>query len=163
MKFLFTFVVLLVLVIQNQSFANSKGQKLFEEMEKAYSDMKVRSWLPTSMAGRGSKGSAFYQWVINSKNNKDIEQGMKSLNAMSASCFEVVILFSLRGPEFSSNSSLNMLNFLLLSLAIKYEILAIFSDKGDNIGKFLYIIFTFGKFFFILRISLCAFLQYEQL
>ena len=101
MKFLFTFVVLLVLVIQNQSFANSKGQKLFEEMEKDYSDMKVRSWLPTSMAGRGSKGSAFYQWVINSKNNKDIEQGMKSLNTMSASCFEVVILFSLRAKIVS--------------------------------------------------------------
>ncbi len=101
MKFLFNFMLLLVLTFQNQSFANSKGQKLFEEMEKDYSDMKIRSWLPTSMAGRGSKGSAFYQWVISSKNKKDIEQGMKSLDTMSASCFEVVILFSLRAKIVS--------------------------------------------------------------
>ena len=50
-----------------------------------------------------------------------------------------------------------------LFLAMKYEILANFSDKGDNIGKFLYIILTFGKSFFIFKMSLCAFLQYEQL
>ena len=77
MKFFFIYTPLLLLIFLNQSFANSKGRMLFEEMEKDYTDMKVRSWLPTSMAGRGSKGSAFYQWVIGSKNKQDIEKGIQ--------------------------------------------------------------------------------------
>ena len=101
MKFFFIYTPLLLLIFFNQSFANSKGQLLFEEMEKDYTDMKVRSWLPTSMAGRGSKGSAFYQWVIGSKNKQDIEKGIQRLDTMSASCFEVVILFSLRSKIVS--------------------------------------------------------------
>ena len=66
-------------------------------MEKDYSKMISRSWMPTSMAGGGFKKEAlFYQWVKSTKNKKDIERGMKLLDSMSASCFEVVILFSLR-------------------------------------------------------------------
>ena len=101
MKFFFTFMSFLSLTFLNQSFADSRGKKLFEEMEKDYSGMKIRSWLPTSMAGRGSKGSEFYQWVIGSKSKQDIEKGVRGLNTMSASCFEVVILFSLRAKIVS--------------------------------------------------------------
>ena len=108
MKFVFIIKPLLLLFFLNQSFANPKGQTLFEEMEKDYSEMKIRSWLPTSMAGRGSKGSTFYQWVIASKNKEDIQSGIKRLDTMSASCFEIVILFSLRANIISFDEVKNV-------------------------------------------------------
>jgi hypothetical protein len=79
------------------SFSNTKGKTLFSEMEKDYKHMKIRSWLPTSMANRGSKGSAFYQWIKEDKNSHEIPTHLKQLKtSLSASCFEIVILFSMK-------------------------------------------------------------------
>ena len=92
------FFVTLILFFIGSVYGKEKGEGLFREMEKDYKEMKVRSWLPTSMAGRGSKGSEFFQWVKEKIKPNELQghfQKLKSGN-LSASCFEIVILFSLK-------------------------------------------------------------------
>ncbi|MEE2743869.1 MAG: hypothetical protein VYD54_08180 [Bdellovibrionota bacterium] len=92
------FLITLIFSVSWVIHGKEKGEDLFREMERDYREMKVRSWLPTSMAGRGSKGSEFFQWVKEKVGPNELEGHLKKLKNgnLSASCFEIVILFSLK-------------------------------------------------------------------
>ena len=76
---------------------------VFREMEKDYQQEVIRPWMPTSIPDKKVPGSLFSQWATKAGEPAELQN-----SEMSASCFEIFLLFAARAEVLSPTQVQNV-------------------------------------------------------
>ena len=76
---------------------------VFQEMEKDFLQDVIRPWMPTSIPDKKVRGSLFSQWAAKAGDPAELQD-----SEMSASCFEIFLLFAARGDVLSPTQVQNI-------------------------------------------------------